>query len=280
MLPVNSIYNYEVLDFIAQLDDQSIDLLCTDPPYNLSIDKWDTFKSQAEFMRFTEEWINAIIPKLKPDSSLYIFNTPFNAAYILQLLVSKGLHYRNWITWLKKDGFSAAKRKFTNAQETCLFFTCDKKDYTFNADAVRIPYESSDRIKHAQTKGILKSDGSRWFPNENGKLCPDVWHITSERHKNKVNGKVVKLPHPTQKPVELIERIIRASSNPGDLVVDPFSGSGTTAYAAKKHSRRYIGNDFDLTYNNYALNRLETLNNNNNEVASFYDIKEQASISI
>ena len=76
--------------------------------------------------------------------------------------------------------------------------------------------------------------GKRWFPNPNGRLCGEVWHISSARHKNKVNGKVQKMNHVTPKPLELIERIIKASSNKGDLVLDCFAGMGTTADRGKK----------------------------------------------
>ncbi len=100
-----------------------------------------------------------------------------------------------------------------------------KKNYTFNADEVRIAYESTERIKHAQSKGILKNN-KRWFPNPKGKLCLDVWEITSQRHVEKEKGKILKPKHPSIKPKALIERMIKASSHKNDLILDLFSGSG------------------------------------------------------
>lgn len=87
-------------------------------------------------------------------------------------------NFQNWITWYKKDGFNANKRKYNNNQESILFHTMNKKEYYFDNESIRIAYESTQRIEHAKTKGILKN-GKRWFPNNNGKLCPDVWEISS-----------------------------------------------------------------------------------------------------
>ena len=113
-------------------------------------------------------------------------------------------------------------------------------------------------MEHAARKGILKN-GSRWFPNPGGKLCGDVWHITSERHKNKVNGKVRRMEHATPKPVEMIERIIKASSVEGDLVFDCFVGSGTTGIAAKKLSRNFLACDINESYVKLANKRLQEM---------------------
>lgn len=255
MLDINKIYNLECITFLSKINDASIDLAVIDPPYNMHKSDWDTFRSHEDFLDFTGQWIDALLPKLKINASLYIFNTPFNSAYILQYLVSKGLFFKNWITWDKRDGMGGAKTRFSNGQETILFFTKSKK-YTFNHNAVRIPYESTERINHAKTKGILKN-GKRWFPNPDGKLCGEVWHIVSERHKNKVNGKVQKQEHMTPKPLELIERIIKASSNENDLVLDCFVGSGTTAVASVRLKRNFICSDKDVYYAKLARKNIK-----------------------
>ena len=246
MLELNKIYNLDCLDFLEKINNETIDLAVIDPPYNLSKAKWDTFKSEKHFFDFTFNWIDALIPKLKKNGSLYIFNTPYNSAFILSYLANKGLVFQNWITWDKRDGLGGAKKKYSNGQETILFFT-KNKNHTFNYEEIRLPYESTDRIKHAEIKGILK-DGKRWFPNPNGRLCGEVWHITSERHKNKINGKTPKMLHITPKPIELIERIIKASSNVGDIVLDCFVGSGTTAFVAKKLQRNFVCSDNNKNY--------------------------------
>jgi site-specific DNA-methyltransferase (adenine-specific) len=249
------IYNLDVFDFLnTVVPDNSIDLIVTDPPYNLKKADWDTFKSEKDFLDWTFAWIDESIKKLKKNGSLYIFNTPYNSAFILQHLVSQGMIFQNWITWDKRDGLGSAKRKYSNGQETILFFT-KGKNHTFNYDDIRVPYESSSRIAHAAKKGILKN-GKRWFPNPNGRLCGEVWHFSSQRHKEKINGKTQKLPHLTPKPLDMIERIIKASSNEGNLVMDMFLGSGTTALACKKLNRNFIGNELNKDFFQLSLNKI------------------------
>lgn len=246
MLKINEIYHSDCLKFLKNIDDNAIDLAVVDPPYNMHKARWDTFENDETFLKFTFTWIDTLIPKIKSNGSLYIFNTPYHSAFILSYLVKRGLIFQNWITWDKRDGMGGAKTKYSNGQETILFFS-KSKNHTFNHDEIRLPYESTERIAHAVKKGILKK-GKRWFPNPEGRLCGEVWHITSERHKNKVKGKTPKLPHLTPKPLEMIERIVKASSKKGDIVLDCFMGSGTTALAAKKLGRNFIGCDADKKY--------------------------------
>lgn len=245
-MEANKVYFADVMQFLPQVEDGSVDLAVVDPPYNLSRCGWDTFPDEDSYFEFTFKWLNLLLPKLKEDSSLYLFNTAYNSAIILNYLKSSDLTFKNWITWYKKDGFSASRRKYANAQETILFFTKGSK-YAFNYNDIRVPYLSTDRIAHAAKKGILKN-GKRWFPNENGRLCSDVWEITSQRHKEKVNGKVKTPMHPTIKPYEMIERIVKASSGEGDLVLDLFSGSGMTSVVAQKLNRSFIGCENNADY--------------------------------
>ena len=253
---LNKLYNLDCFEFLDRVSDSTIDLAVIDPPYNVKVAEWDNFKSHKEFMDFTFRWIDKLIPKLKETASLYIFNTAFNSAYILQHLYQKNMKFQNWITWDKRDGIGSAKRKYPNGQEVILFFTKTGK-HTFNYDDIRVPYESTSRITHAKKKGILKN-GKRWFPNPNGKLCGEIWRFSSERHTNKINGKIKKLPHETIKPYRMIERIIKASSNEGDLVLDCFVGSGTTPLACKSLNRNFVGSDANSEYILNAKKRLET----------------------
>lgn len=245
-METQKIYLADVFDFLNELEDNSIDLAVVDPPYNMKKSSWDTFKDDKSYFEFTFNWIDLLLEKLKKDASLYLFNNAYNSAIILNYLKDKELIFKNWITWYKKDGFSASKKRFVNAQETILFYTRSNV-YTFNYDDIRQPYESTSRMALAAKKGLLKN-GKRWFPNEKGKLCTDVWEITSQRHKEKVNGKIQKPPHPTIKPNELIERIILASSNENDLVLDLFSGTGTTSKVAKELNRNFIGCENNKEY--------------------------------
>ena len=183
-----------------------------------------------------------MLKKLKKTASFYIFNTPYNSALFLNFLKDKAI-FQNFITWYKKDGMSASKKRFNNNQESILFFTMSK-NYYFDCESIRIPYLSTDRMAHAAKKGILKN-GKRWYPNPNGKLCPDVWEISSARHTNKINGKVVKQNHPTPKPKEMIERMIKASSKEHDLILDLFAGSCITSLCAQELNRIFTTNEID-----------------------------------
>ena len=255
MKNLNNIKVSDCFDFIRETDDGCVDLALLDPPYFLNKGEWDTFSNEKDFFDFTFLWIDALLPKIKIGGSVYIFNTPYNCAFILRHLVGKGFTFQNWITWDKRDGFSHTKKKFIPNQETVLFFSHGKPN-TFNADDVRVDYESAERMEHAAKKGILKKNGERWFPNPRGKLCGDVWHITSERHKNKVNGKVRKMWHATPKPLDMIRRIILASSEEGDIVFDCFVGSGTTALASRMLNRNFLCADCNEDFVKLAQKRL------------------------
>ena len=250
-LKYNIIYQMKCEDFLDQIEyNQAIDLAVLDPPYNLNKASWDTFKTERDFFDYTFSYLDKLLPKLKANASLYIFNTPYNAAKILSFLTDKKMIFQNWITWDKRDGIGNAKTKFSPRSETILFLT-KGSNHTFNRDDVRIPYETPERVK----SGILKN-GKRWFPHPNGRLCGDVWHITSARHQMKVNGRTQKLNHMTPKPLNMLERIVRASSNENDIVFDGFAGSGTTAIAAKLCNRRFLGCDISEEYAAFANERL------------------------
>ncbi len=257
MIKFNAIYNMDCFSFLSQIDNGIVDLAIIDPPYNMEKADWDTFISEEYFFDWTFSWIDALLPKLKETGSLYIFNTPYNCAFILQHLISKKVKFQNWITWDKRDGMGASKTKYSNGQETILFFSKSAK-HIFNYEEIRVPYESTERMIAAEKKGILKN-GKRWYPNPNGRFCGEVWHFTSERHKTKVNGKIQKPKHITPKPLDLIERIVKASSNEGDIVLDCFVGSGTSALAAKKLNRKFVCADSNIEFVELAKRRIELI---------------------
>ena len=251
---INTIEQADCMDFLLSLPPKIFDLAIVDPPYNLNKGDWDRFAGEAEFRAFTAKWIACMMPLLKETASLYIFNTPYNCAFMLNECLRQQAVFRNWITWHKKDAFSSSKKKFVSYQETILFFTMSE-DYLFNADAVREPYESEARINHARKKGLLKN-GKRWFPNASGRLCGDVWHFSSQRHHNKRNGRLIRQSHPTIKPDKLIKRILLASSLKNDLVLDLFSGSGTTSFMCDLLERRYLGCEIDKQFCSLARQRI------------------------
>jgi site-specific DNA-methyltransferase (adenine-specific) len=256
MIKLNTIEVSDAISYLNKIENETIDLMVCDPPYGIAIDDWDVFQSEEEYFNFIYSWLEISLLKLKPTGSIYLFNNSYNSAMILSFLKDKNVHFQNWLTWYKKDGFTALTKKYNRVQETILFLTKDKKKYTFNYNEIRVPYESSERIKSAEKKGILKN-GKRWFPNKDGKLCGDVWEFSSEKNRNRVNGKTVKQFHATPKPLEMIKRIIKASSNKGDVVLDLFMGSGTTALACKELNRNFLGCDINSEYVEYSMERLK-----------------------
>lgn len=229
----NNISLADVTKFLKDIKNNSVDLIIADPPYNIGIDKWDKFNSSKQYWNFMFSWIDLSIEKLKNGGSFYLFNNQFNSAIILSYLRNK-LVFNNWITWYKKDGFHPTKKRYVNNQETILFFSKGNPK-TFNYEKIRIPYLSIKRLTSGN--GCVGKNGKYWKPNPNGKLCTDVWDVSSERHTKKINGKILKPLHPTIKPQKIIERIIVASSNEGDMVLDLFSGSGQTSIIAKAFKR-------------------------------------------
>jgi len=167
----NKIYKKDAIKFLKGVAERSVDLAIIDPPYNMSKADWDTFKSQDDFLKFTYKWLDALIPTLKDTGSLYVFNTPYNSAYILQYLVEKGLVFQNWITWDKRDGFNASTKRYTHGQETILFFTKSKK-YTFNADDdVHLFRDGKELTKGIIAKECFSYDNGDWeYTDINGEV--------------------------------------------------------------------------------------------------------------
>lgn len=246
--------------FLRDLPEGAVDLACIDPPYNLGKDDWDAWPTESDYRAFTKSWLNLVWPRVKPGGSLYLFNTPANSAWILEHMTELGAALQNWITWDKRDGFSSTTRRFVPRQEAILFLTKPGDRHFFDADGVRVPYDSTERIEAARNRGILKN-GKRWYPNPNGALCGDVWHIPSERHTRKHKGRTPSLGHPTVKPLKMIERIVIASSVPGDIVLDCFAGTGTTAVAAISNGRKFVGCDNNRAFVRMANERIEAIIN-------------------
>lgn len=250
----NSIVKGDILKTLKKQEDNKFNLIVADPPYNISIDKWDEFETQEQYFEFMESWIKIVVNKMKDDSSIFIYNNEYNSAKTIPILEKYGLKFRNWITWVKRDGFVTAKKRFVNAQEVILFFTKGNPD--FNYDDIRTDYLNPERMKHASEKGILKN-GKRWYPNPNGKLRTNVWEEKSHRQTNKINGKVQKAEHPTIKPLEQVEIILKAVTSEKELVMDLFSGSGTTSLAAKKLNRNSVAFEKEDAYIDLIKRRLK-----------------------
>ena len=240
----------DVFTAINKVKDCSVDLLIVDPPYNLFKDfGGKSFKKlgKEEYALYTEKWINAVIPKLKPTASVYVC-CDWESAIVIGAVLNNHFILRNRITWQREKG-RGAKRNWKNSMED-IFFATVGEDYTFNLDAVK---QRRKVLAPYRENGVPKD----WEETADGKFrdtCPsNFWDDISVPYWSMAENTA----HPTQKSEKLIAKLILASSNVGDLVLDPFAGSGTTAVVAKKLGRKFIGIEQNPTYCAWAEYRLE-----------------------
>ena len=225
-------------------------LLIVDPPYNLdkNFHGWKfRRRTDDDYEAYTETWLRAVLPLLKPDASVYVCCDWRSGPAVCRAL-EKHLRVRNRITWQREKG-RGARSNWKNGMEDIYFATVSAK-YTFNVDAVKLrrrvvaPYRVDGRPKDWEAD----ADGN--YRN----TCPsNFWDDISVPYWSMPENTA----HPTQKPEKLLAKLILASSDPGDVVLDPFAGSGSTAVAAKKLGRRYIGIEIDPLYCVWAEKRLE-----------------------
>ncbi len=242
----------DAIEVLEQLPKESVDLIFADPPYNLSNGgftchagkrvsvnkgKWDTSQGVDEDFDFHYQWIQACKRVLKPDGSFWVSGT-YHSIYACGFALQKqGWHFINDICWFKPNAApNLSCRMFAASHETLIWARKNKKGkHTFNYDVMKNGDWSNDIIKKP------------------GKQMRSLWSLNTPRSEEKRFGK-----HPTQKPESLMERIILACSNEGDLVLDPFCGSATTGVVALRHGRRFIGIDSEKEYlDTFAIPRLK-----------------------
>ncbi len=248
-VPVNSTVLGDTFDVLKKIPDNSIDLLIVDPPYNLNKNfNGFSFKETDDesYAEYTEKWIDAVYPKLKRSASVYVCSD-WKTSVPLAIVLSKRFILRNRITWQREKG-RGAKMNWKNSMEDVFFLTVSD-EYTFNLDAVKqrkkvlAPYKENGKPKD-------------WESGKDGNFrytCPsNFWDDIAVPYWSMAENTA----HPTQKPEKLIAKIILASSNEGDLVLDPFSGSGTTGVVAKKLGRKFIDIEKNPLYCTWAEKRL------------------------
>lgn len=253
--PHGALYVGDSLHWLASLETASVDLVFADPPYNLGKAEWDEFKSQDEYIDWSLEWIKEAARVLKDQGTLYICGFSEILADIRRPAARLFASCR-WLVWHYKNKANL-RNDWGRSHESILCFR-KSKDFIFNVDDVRIPY-GNHTLKypvHPQAESSQYGNGKKecqpWEPHPLGAKPRDVFEIPVTS-----NGMGEKTPHPTQKPEELLRRILLASSNPGGLVIDPFAGSGTTLVCAEQLQRRWAGCDINPEYCSWAVARLE-----------------------
>ena len=256
--PNGRLYQGNSIDWLVSLDDASVDLVFADPPYNIKKADWDSFESQEKYIEWSIKWITHASRVLKPTGSLYVCGFSEILAD-LKHPASKYFKHCRWLIWHYKNKANLGN-DWGRSHESIIHFR--KSDSTkLNIDDVRTPY-GAHTLKYpshpqAETSAYGKNTNKprdNWTPHPKGAKPKDVIDIPTT-----CNGMGEKTPHPTQKPEELLRRFVLASSNEGDLVIDPFSGSGTTSVVAEQLNRRWMGCDLDARYNRWAIERIENV---------------------
>ncbi len=247
-LPVGKVLHGDCLERLRELPSGSIDLVFADPPYYLQLDRtllrpnntvvdgvddaWDKFQSFADYDRFTLAWLSECKRILKPDGAIWVIGSYHNVFRLGVALQDLGFWLQNDVIWRKANPMPNFRgKRFTNAHETLIWAGRERRSrVTFNYDAMKA---SNDDLQ-------MRSD---WlFP-----ICSGP-----ERLKDDGGRKA----HPTQKPEALLHRILLATTNPGDVVLDPFFGTGTTGAVAERLGRRWIGIEREADYVAAALERI------------------------
>ena len=243
----HTVFHGDALELLAEVAHASVDLIFADPPYNIGkrfgsfVDRWE---DDDAYSRWCQDWLTLCIQKLKPNGTLYVM-TSTRAMPPLDIFLGQKMTILSRIVWHYDSSGVQAKRYFGSLYEPILHAVNDPARYTFNADDVAV---------EARTGAVRRLvDYRKPTPTlyNSRKVPGNVWSIPRVRYRMDEYE-----DHPSQKPEALLERIIRASSNPGDLVLDPFAGTFTTCAVAKRLGRRTIGIELQRSYVGVGLRRL------------------------
>ncbi len=254
--PNGTLYQGDAIKWLKSLDDESVDLIFADPPYNIKKAEWDTFESQQVYVDWSLEWIEQAERVLRADGSLYVCGFSEILADI-KLPAQRFFRGCRWLVWHYKNKANMGS-DWGRSHESILHFR-KTKSFKLNIDDVRIPYgeHTLKYPSHPQAETSQYSNGrnrDEWTPHPNGAKPKDVFEIPVLS-----NGMKERTQHPTQKPEELLRKVILASSGEGNLVIDPFLGSGTTAVVAEQLGRKWKGCDLSSEYLGWAVDRLENV---------------------
>lgn len=237
--------------------DGTIDLIFADPPYNIGKDfngRKDRWESDEAYLSWCYEWLDLCMKKLKPNGSFYVMTATQNMPYF-DIYLRKRLYILSRIVWSYDSSGVQARKYFGSLYEPILFCVKNKQKYTFNADDILVEARTGAKrrlIDYRKPKPTMY----------NTKKVPgNVWSIPRVRYRMAEYEK-----HPTQKPIALLERIVMASSNPGEIILDPFSGTFTTSYVAQTLGRDSVGIEIQEDFVKIGLRRLGVREIYNDEV--------------
>lgn len=247
-------YQADALQFLKNLETESIDLIFADPPYNLKKAEWDTFSSQKEYIDWSMAWITEAHRVLTKKGSLYICGFSEILAD-LKWATSELFYGCKWLIWFYRNKGNLGK-DWGRSHESILHLR-KSSQFIFNLDEVRIPYNEHTTKYPRRKQGNSSHFASgmenkhEWTPNPLGAKPKDVIEIPTIS-----NGSWEKTVHPTQKPIELLRKIVLSSSNENSIVLDPFGGSGTTFAVAEAYGRKWLGTELEEEYCQVIKNRV------------------------
>ena len=249
----SELWHIDVFELLAKLPDGSVDLVVTDPPYAIAKEDWDEFESLDAYVAWCDRWLAEIARVLAPHGSAYVCGFSEILADVKARSARRFAGCR-WLVWYYRNKANLG-RDWGRSHESILHLR--REASKIDVDAVRIPYNGHTTKYPARVQAVSSQYGrgvrrDKWVPNPLGAKPRDVIEVPVI-----CNGMSEKTPHATQKPEALIEKLILASSSSGQLVVDPFVGSGTTAVVAARLGRRWIAGDADARYVGLARERLQ-----------------------
>lgn len=243
----NQIICADVFEGLSKVPNDSVDLIFIDPPYNIgkkfdsTLDKWDT---DDDYLNWCYKWIDECINKLNNTGSMYIMTSTQFMPYF-DIYIRAKMTILSRIVWSYDSSGVQAKKYFGSMYEPILFCVKDKKNYCFNAEDILVEAKTGSQRKLIDYRKPVPT------PYNTEKVPGNVWNFPRVRYRMDEYEN-----HPTQKPIALLERIIKASSNEGDLILDPFSGTFTTSYVANSLGRKSIGIDISEEYFKIGLRRV------------------------
>ncbi|MDA0255301.1 MAG: site-specific DNA-methyltransferase [Planctomycetota bacterium] len=252
----------DCLELLGRIPADSVHLAFADPPFNIGYDydSYDDHRTAADYLAWSRQWMEGVLRVLRPDGTFWLAIGDEYAAELKVMATRElGLTCRSWVVWYYTFGVHC-KYKFARSHAHLFHFVKDSEDFTFNVDAIRVP--SARELVYADKRA-----------NSAGRLPDDTWILRPQDLPDgfTADGDTWYFPrvcgtfkersgwHGCQMPEQLLGRIIRASSNEGDTVLDPFAGSGTTLAVAKKLGRRYLGCELSEAYAERIEERLAAI---------------------
>jgi site-specific DNA-methyltransferase (adenine-specific) len=249
------LWHSDVMALLGKLPDRSVDLVVTDPPYNIGKEDWDELGSLDAYVDWCDSWLTEVARVLAPHGSAYVCGFSEILADVKARSAKRFAGCR-WLVWYYKNKANLG-RDWGRSHESILHLRGE--DARIDVDAVRVPYNGHTTKYPARIQAVSSQYGrgvrrDKWEPHPLGAKPRDVIEVPVI-----CNGMSEKTPHATQKPEALIEKLVIASSTQGQLVVDPFVGSGTTAVVAARLGRKWLAGDADARYVGLARERVRSI---------------------